>query len=470
MELDSDNEPLRKIASGDQVVAESWPGLRNDILARLDKIAHGAFPIPNLPPPAPRPRLLSPVSSSPLEHSSQEANKENAPAETAAAPERDELPGQIAGQLSGIKAKLETFTADAPHTIQRLAELVLQPRAHYRALATYLHAVDRVVQVTSGTGMYPLPPAVPDMSAMNGGGGGGSGDEARDLAATVTWSNPTTASLGSDEALGGALLTPIPWLTRRSPESNGDGAGAQIHSEGTETIEGPNGVGSIETVSVSVNGVPSTGHARGVTQGELLRQEQRAGVVPVSQLSRSQEAPGDEDRSMDDEGGGSGSGGGGSNDEESETPHARGPEEIGVDDTGLQGVSTSYFSEDGVQMQDIDVEAAVGRRHDEVPHPAPAPADGEDVAGQDAGPEADAVVGAGGSRAKREADQGLEAEAPKKAKESDGAHGEAETGGSPAAAEATDAAEAECGDGEAGAGAVAAPADVDDAADAMEET
>lgn len=414
--------------------SESWPDVRNDILARLDRVCvarggrkrrgpllnlvqialHG-FPIPDLPPPPPRARLLPLLlSSSPAEHSSQEADKENAPVEPAAAPEPGGLPGQIADQLSGIKAKLETFTADAPHTIQRLAELVLQPRAHYRALATYLHAVDRVVQVTSGTGTYPLPPAVPDMSALNGGGGGGD-DEPKDPAATVTWSNPTTASLGSDEALGGALLTPIPWLTRRSPESNGDGAGAQIHSEGTETIEGPNGVGSIETVSVSVNGVPSIGHARGVTQGELLRQEQRAGVVPVSQLSRGQEAPSDEDRSMEDDGGidAGGDGGGGANGEEdNETPHARGPEEIGVNDTGPQGVSTSYFGEDGMRMQGIDVEAAVGRRHDEE---APAPAPQDD--GDDARAEADGVVGTEGSRTKREADQSLEAEAPKKAKE-----------------------------------------------------
>ncbi len=34
-----------------------------------------------------------------------------------------------------------------------------------------------------------------------------------------------------------------------------------MHTESTERIEGPNGVGSIETVSVSVNGVPSTATA-----------------------------------------------------------------------------------------------------------------------------------------------------------------------------------------------------------------
>ena len=362
--------------------------------------------MPNLPPPASPPRLLSPLPSSPVEHSSQEANKENAPVQRPStdAPkplEPGELPRQIVDMLDGIKAHLAKFTTHAPHTIQRLAELALHPLAHYTALAAYLHAVDRVVQVTSGTVVYPLPPAIPDMSALNV-----NGEEGKDPAATVAWSNPTTAPLGSDEALGGALLTPIPWLTRRSPETNEEPApGAQIHSEGTETIEGPNGMGSIETVSVSVNGVPSTGHARGVTQGELLRQEQRAGVVPVNQLSRNQEVPGEGGERRADE-------------EEEEVPHARGPEEIGVNDTGPQGATTSYVGEDGVDMQGIDLEAAVGRKHDEeVPPPPPAEveAEAETEAGDSRrSPGAESVSSVG---TKREAEQELESETPKKVKE-----------------------------------------------------
>ncbi|POR34478.1 Uncharacterized protein TPAR_05319 [Tolypocladium paradoxum] len=402
MEANSDTEALAKIAAGGAVEEGSWPAIRTDILARLDKIAHNDFHIPNLPPPAAQPRLLSPLPSSPPEHSSQEANKENAPVERPAAEppqalEPGELPKQIADLLAGIKSHLEKFTTHAPHTIQRLAELALHPRAHYKALASYLHAVDRVVQVTSGTHVYPLPPAIPDMSALNV-----NGEEGKDPAATVAWSNPTTAPLGSDEALGGALLTLIPWLSRRSPESNGEPApGAQIHSEGTETIDGPNGMGSIETVSVSVNGVPSTGHARGVTQGELLRQEQRAGVVPVNQLSRNQEAPSEEGGRRVDE-------------EEEETPHARGPEEIGVNDTGPQGATTSYVSEDGVDMRAIDLEAAVGRKRDEE---APPPRDTE-VKAEDPkrSPSAESM---GSTGTKREAEQELESETPKKVKESD---------------------------------------------------
>lgn len=386
------------------------------------------FPIPNLPPP-PAPSTtsearVSPLQS-PLDPSSQDTNKENAPEgpqPSAQAADAGELPKQIADMLAVIVERLETFTTYPPHTIQRLSELVLEPRAHYRALASYLHAVDRVVQVTSGTNTYPLPPAIPDMSSMHI-----NGEDPGNPAASIAWSNPTTAALGTDEALGGALLTPIPWLTKRNPESGQDAPGAQIHSESNETIDGPNGMGTIETVSVSVNGVPSTGHARGITQGELLRQEQKAGVVPVSQLSRAQDAlvdDGDVKAMKEDEE---------PHEDEEETPHARGPEEIGVNDTGPQAVTTSRFSsEGGLEMQDIDVEAAVGRKHEEDDGQAAATGDGKtETNDRSPTPEGDARRAPFNGRnstlersltpdsvgSKREADQELEGEPLKKVKE-----------------------------------------------------
>ncbi|KAL2165565.1 hypothetical protein VTH06DRAFT_867 [Thermothelomyces fergusii] len=300
------------------------------------------------------------------------------------------------------------FSQYPPHTIQRLAELVLRPRQHYRHLVPYLHALDRVVHVTSGANAYPLPPALPDLSAMSllangaGGGGGGAG----------SFSNDTTAAstLGSDEALGGALLTPIPWLagaangSESDEDSNPGGSSplaesgnqaqqrqlqqqqqqqqqqlqqqrqnghldGRVRTESTETIEGPNGIGSIETVSVSVNGIPSAGAGialvtqRSVTQGELLRQEQRAGLVPLSQLNRQQrqasaQAQQAEDAPMTDAAGPG-------EDDEDEVPHARGPQEIGPADTGPQSPATASYiagaAGSPVDVQGIDVAAAVGR-------------------------------------------------------------------------------------------------------------
>lgn len=387
--------------------------------------------------------------------------------------------------LVDIKKHLESFKRYPPHTMQRLAELMLRPKAHYRALASYLHAVDRVVRVSSATNMYPLPPAIFDMSKL-----GLNGEDARDAdaAAHVAWSNPAVAALGTDEALGGALLTPIPWLTRCSPEEstdgdgdgdgdgdaegngNGDGngetsstptstlttppaGGLQIHSEATETIDGPNGVGSIETVSVSVNGIPSTGHhTRGITQGELLRQEQRAGVVPLGQLTRAQESSAPEEdaqallsrgqpeqerrqqnqdqdqerqRQQQQQQQDSHTG----QTDEDEVPHARGPDEIGIEDTGLQGNTKSYISQDGsVSMQGIDLEAALGRRkHSDTQRPsalsssAAASDDKNDVKetvdDEDDGDEnASSTSSTEGTGTKREPPQELEGEHAKKMK------------------------------------------------------
>ncbi|XWW95368.1 hypothetical protein V2A60_003326 [Cordyceps javanica] len=563
MTVDGDNDLLARVAAGETLELENrdaWPALQIDILARLDKIAHTEFSIPDLPPPRELRRSLDngdASSSSPMaDPSSQEADKENAPvpaddgdgkdsgkkageveeqsaeaavtgddadtvmekADEASAETPDgeasthtnaqtepaagntasesitaddgsgssgepKLPIQLAAMLGDIKSHIQTFTQAPPHTLQRLAELVLHPRAHYRALATYLHAVDRVVQVTSGLNTYPLPPAIPDMSSMHINGVDGS----KDPATSVSWGNPTMgvygvanssnhtppAPVGSDEALGGALLTPIPWLTRRSPESGdaastssgggstagGSSNGAQIHSEGTETIDGPNGMGSIETVSVSVNGVPSTGHARGVTQGELLRQEQRAGVVPVSQLSRngahpqhalqhhqlqsqreagahgdgSDEDEDDEHQAMEEDRRASALEGGEDDDEaeeaeeEEEVPHARGPEEIGVGDTGPQTATTSSMGEGGLEMEGIDVAAAVGRPREEEEHPSqnrPPPED-EETADRDSKEAAAATTTEAdeepqspeGAGTKREAEDAAESEPSKKMKE-----------------------------------------------------
>lgn len=438
--------------------------------SRQFQIAREEFPIPKLPPPRPvelpqtddQGRLISPIaSSSPPQPSSQEADKENAPATAASAaaaepPEVQELePGQLPKQLddmlTAITSHLESFPAYPPHTIQRLAELVLRPRAHYKALAPYLHAVDRVIMVTSGADTYPLPPPIV---------GGISGEE-NYPASSVAWSNPTNSTLGTDDALGGALLTPIPWVTSNKlptadPLVSGDSAshpdtqaqaGAQIHSESTEKIDGPNGMGSVETVSVSVNGIPSTGRARGITQGELLRQEQRAGLVPVNPLRSTRELSaaeaaamagrraaagaaeeeeedeetaaaggerrspghGDDDREQERAGGSAER-----EDEEEETPHARGPEEIGVGDTGLQTATTSHLGEGGgLETGGIDVEAAVGRKHHEE-------GEGEEGTAQKT-EEGDEPVsspsGSDGVGVKRDAETGLEGDAAKKLKE-----------------------------------------------------
>jgi hypothetical protein len=240
--------------------------------------------------------------------------------------------------------------------VQRLAELVLEPKKRYKFLPPYLRALDRVVSVSSPLSLFPLPLAVlPTAVGMING---------------TSAINTTTPTLGSDESLGGALLTPIPWLQNRGQN--------ELVSESTEIVDGPNGAGRIETVTVGMltgrqrpdaapanpvaqiasshpdgEGLPSTGP---VTQGE-------AGIVlnnPHSLTTSPTRATyGESD--------------GGSTildtvEAEEEPLHARGPEAIGMEDTGPQKKAGT-----------LDIEGAVGRPSVDRASRSPGPASAEEA-------------------------------------------------------------------------------------------
>jgi hypothetical protein len=179
--------------------------------------------------------------------------------------------------------------------------------------------------------------------------------------ASIEWSETL---LGSDESLGGALLTPIPWL--RHATANADPEAAQTSSP-RPIEESPDDTSSNDTPiltptsstdtptqdptstsssSAQVQVPPRENGA--VTQGELIRQEQEAGVVPVNQtlhhhrtthnalqraigvvqsrdFAQEGEEQGDEMK-VEGEGGV----------DADEVPHARGPDLLGVEDMGLQ--------------------------------------------------------------------------------------------------------------------------------------
>lgn len=313
--------------------------------------------------------------------------------------------------------------------------MILHPKHHYRFLPAYLRALDRIVSVSSPVSDFPLP----SLSVNLNGGANGfltNGDTSQNNGSAER------DALGSDESLGGALLTPIPWL-RNLNNGNDSSASAgstsqdgELHSESTETIEGPNGAGSIETVSVTVNGVPSTTSAAhttpnpgaahsvsptlseqsdassssstspeatpltdaqlrqqgAVTQGELLRQEQEAGVIPVSQNAprRSLMAGGAvaagrepaavapqhtlpssttdlaEDVDAMDESEATSADAAATSDER---PHARGPDEIGAEDIGTQrGLAPSTNASGG---RELNIEAATGRATSPLPPTLP---------------------------------------------------------------------------------------------------
>lgn len=72
--------------------------------------------------------------------------------------------------------------------------------------------------------------------------------------------DPSDLSGSGDDFVGGAELTPIPWLNVSSMASYLSGERpymSDLRTESTSLIDGPNGAGSLETVTVSVNGLSS---------------------------------------------------------------------------------------------------------------------------------------------------------------------------------------------------------------------
>ncbi|PGH27315.1 hypothetical protein AJ80_01025 [Polytolypa hystricis UAMH7299] len=337
-----DEEVLELVAKDGTMDYDKWPGLLEPIIQRLEHIVHNDFPTPKVPPQIHTSFMTAlPIASS---YSAQESNsqinndKENAPPSQAQpapfpsstsseripdsqpqpGPTEGTLPPPLAAILSSIEFTLRSyFLQKPPHTIQRFAELVLRPTLHYRTLPAYLRAVDRVVSVSSGADIFPLPVSMPlpggliDSTLANGVNGVGS-----------TGYSFSDSSLGSDESLGGALLTPIPWLNNSSLPGGNYGNLMECGAATNRIL----GAGSPTSDAMTI--VPPR-ESGGVTQGELIRQEQEAGVIPTSHLNLQRQQPepalaaGNED--MDTQA-----------DDSEEIPHARGPAILGVQDLGLQ--------------------------------------------------------------------------------------------------------------------------------------
>jgi PPP4R2 len=244
----------------------------------------------------------------------------------------DNLPAPLVQLLQSIVSTIQsTFINRPPHTIQRLAELILNPQKHYKTLPAWLRAVDRVVNVSSSADIFPLSENASRLvNGVNGDRGGG-----------ILWKNDITNdgydkdSLGSDESLGGALLTPIPWLRNTSNDSadteetrSSSAAGADAEDDGLgEPILLPSFSGG-DAGNSSATMASMTGHSDplvldredgAVTQGELIRMEQEAGVVPVA-TTRPPMTLATDDIKIDDL--------------EDLVPHARGPDVIGAVDMG----------------------------------------------------------------------------------------------------------------------------------------
>ena len=266
------------------------------------------------------------------------------------------LPPELAQLHQSIVDTLRrNFPLHPPYTIQRLAELILRPKKNYRFVGPYLRALDRVVNVSSNVNQYPLASGPSPYSSLPNGGG---------------FSPPvalTADELGSDESLGGALLTPIPWLsatdssspspmTRSRANTTGSlGEGMKLQNESSDMVIGPAGKPvKVETVSV-VNGALTSPLMAGQQESAGATAMETDAAVAANQQLKDEEAAskGEMAGARDDEGDVAMTGhnagsmepdsketlvGDGPNQAstaaDDETPHARGPEAITAEDTG----------------------------------------------------------------------------------------------------------------------------------------
>ncbi|KAJ8607401.1 hypothetical protein MRB53_040347 [Persea americana] len=169
------------------------------------------------------------------------------------AAQRPTLPAQLSSSYSFIKKTLtEHFATHPPHTIQRLAELVLHPRQHYRLLYPYLNALDRAVSVSSGNDIFPL------TTHVNG---------------TADSGHQNGTSSHADDSIGGALLTPIPWLRHSGSSGNDDSDGEPSPKRVRLNGSTPHGSEAIHHANAAAL-EEALREEGAVSEGELLRQQQ----------------------------------------------------------------------------------------------------------------------------------------------------------------------------------------------------
>ncbi|TGZ79628.1 hypothetical protein EX30DRAFT_396964 [Ascodesmis nigricans] len=231
----STEEILEECIRTGTIDVATWPELLPRLVARLESIAHNEFPGPtqselSVPPTADPPQNSL---NSAVPESSQSSHTLSSPLSTddhQSTVSHTGLHPEDAAQLASLSSTLSSFTTAPPHTFQRLFELLLCPTKPYKSLPAYFRALFRVLSVYSPSTTFPLPTTALDSSDP--------------LSLTNGDHSTTNLSFASDESLGGALLTPIPWL----------------------------------------QGIDEDAARSGVSQGELLRREQELGLVPASQI------------------------------------------------------------------------------------------------------------------------------------------------------------------------------------------
>ncbi|KAG8762755.1 hypothetical protein FRC11_007818 [Ceratobasidium sp. 423] len=112
-------------------------------------------------------------------------------------------------ELNRIFAYLHDFDSAPPFTAQRLAELIVKPRGHYKNAGKYIRALERTLLVTSTHKDYPLDTYA--LETQNG---------AQPVIGAAGSVSSRASTPGPLDVARSPLFTPIPFLHRPAPNSN----------------------------------------------------------------------------------------------------------------------------------------------------------------------------------------------------------------------------------------------------------
>ncbi|KAH6918959.1 PPP4R2-domain-containing protein, partial [Coprinopsis sp. MPI-PUGE-AT-0042] len=146
---------LQKIASDDNLDGSDWNELREVIKYKVDQntsLFLATCPTPTPPPPFnPRPSTMGGQRFPPFPPKKlSQLHLYDPPVNYMTKDEAEEA-------KQAINDQLDAFDDNPPFTIQRLAELLLDPKAYYNSVGKYLRAVEKTLLVTSTIDAYPVP-------------------------------------------------------------------------------------------------------------------------------------------------------------------------------------------------------------------------------------------------------------------------------------------------------------------------
>ncbi|KAF6764842.1 PPP4R2-domain-containing protein [Ephemerocybe angulata] len=149
------NAILQDIATSDDISGTDWDELRQIIRTKLEQNVSQY----NLTPPPPPP----PFNATPSTHGGLRLPpfppKKLSQLHMYDPPLSYMNEEQVKDALQAVFDQLESFDEGPPFTIQRLCELLLDPKRHYKSVGKYLRAVEKSILVTSSHNSFPSEPS-----------------------------------------------------------------------------------------------------------------------------------------------------------------------------------------------------------------------------------------------------------------------------------------------------------------------